>query len=163
MEKTLSIEDLDLNRYLIFRLGEELYGSPLHSVREVLKLPTIKSVPYMKNHFKGVINLRGAIVSIIDLRQKFDIKAQLPGLILTVESDGDTIGAIVDDVSTVTTIPEAEIERNVRVETKVPLQFFHGVAKVQGRLVNIIDIAGTLSSEELATIKRNLEQTRGAA
>jgi purine-binding chemotaxis protein CheW len=111
-----------------------------------------------------VINLRGSIIGIVDLRQKFDIKPQLPGLILTVEVDGETIGAVVDDVVTVVEIEDTRIQRNVRVETKIPLEFFKGVATVEDRLVNIVDVGGTINAEDLATIRRAQDtKLKGAA
>jgi purine-binding chemotaxis protein CheW len=150
-------EDGDiLPRYLIFGLAGELYGSPLTIIKEVLKFGEIKEVPYMKSYFKGVINLRGQIISVVDLRDKFglEIKDRNSGLMLVVESNGNQIAAIVDDVYSVTTIGESDIDRQPVLSTKVPVNFFLGVAKSAGRLVNLIDIGGTLNSEDFSTVKR---------
>src|SRR5688572_686498 len=89
------------NKFLIFNLGTELYGSRLLEIKEVIKRPTIKPVPYMVRYFKGIINLRGQIVSVIDLREKFDIPTSCPeaGLILVVDTGEGHIGVIVDEIS----------------------------------------------------------------
>jgi purine-binding chemotaxis protein CheW len=142
--------------FLLFSLGKELYGAPLLATREVIRQGDIKPAPYMVPHFRGVINLRGQIVSVIDLRIKFGIAttAQMEDLILIVESPHGLLGVVVDDVLSVEKVQKEEIDREVQLETKVPLDFFLGVAKIKGRLVNMVDIAGCLSSDELRSIQQ---------
>lgn len=150
----LPVDGEELSRFLVLLLGGELYGVPLSSVCEVLRLGSIKSVPYMKTHFTGVMNLRGTIISVIDLRVKFGLMKSGQGLIVTFLRDGETIGAIVDDVVAVANIPPSDIKRELAVETKIPLNFFLGVGKMADRLVNLIDIAGVLDKDDMAAIKR---------
>jgi purine-binding chemotaxis protein CheW len=144
------------NKYLIFTLGGELYGSPLIAIKEVIKIGEIKPVPHMNAYFRGVINLRGQIVSIVDLRKKFSIggSESKAGLILVVEHESGFIGAVVDDLDSVATISRSEIEANPMLDTKIPLDFFHGVAKMGERLVNVIDIAGTLTSDDYRSVRK---------
>lgn len=146
-------------RYLIFSLGGELYASPLVLIKEVIKLAEINPVPYMVAHFRGVINLRGQIVGVVDLRQKFQVKSHdtNKGLILIVEHDGLAIGAIVDDVNAVASFEAQSIDRNPALQTKIPLAFMKGIGKHGDRLVNIIDIAGSLTSEEYSTVRKSTE------
>ncbi len=152
-----TLTDDSFHECILFSLGGELYGTPLLSVREVIKLGETKPVPYMVQHFKGVINLRGQIVSVIDLRVKFGL-APTPGknnMILIVETAEGLLGAIIDDLVSVEKIPKADIAPATGLETKVPLEFFSGIGKLEDRLVNLIDLAGCLSSEDLRLVKSN--------
>lgn len=146
--------------FLLFSLGRELYGTPLLSTREVLKPRDIKPMPYMVPSFKGVINLRGQIISVIDLRDRYGIKPPDPdhSLILIVEGAHGLLGALVDDLVSVEKIQKDDIDQSPAVETKIPLDFFLGVAKVKDRLVNMVDVAGCLSAEDLRVIKSPLEE-----
>ena len=147
-EKTLS--------FILFSLGNELYGTPLLSTREVIKVRDIKPTPYMVPHFKGVINLRGQIVSVIDLRIKFQISINSddPGLILIVETPFGLLGAIVDNLVSVERVRKEDLDQTAMVETRIPTDFFLGVAKLKDRLVNMVDISGCIHSEDLRTISK---------
>lgn len=151
-------DQLNENKYLIYRLGNELYGSSLTSIKEVIKLGDLKQVPFMNTYFKGVMNLRGQIIGVIDLRLKFGLSTnqdETTGLIIVVETQDGLIGAIVDELDTVIDIASTNIENNPVLDTKIPMEFFCGVAKANDRLINIIDISGTISSEDYRTIKSN--------
>lgn len=143
------------SKFILFNLNNELYGAPLLKIREVIKVGAIKPVPYMVNHFKGVINLRGQIVSVVDLRLKFNLPVDpnSNGLILVVETAHGLLGAIIDDLVSVQHFNPSEIETNPAIETKIPADFFAGVAKMQDRLVNLVDLSGCLSSEDLRVVK----------
>ncbi|MBI2521687.1 MAG: purine-binding chemotaxis protein CheW [Bdellovibrio sp.] len=149
------IEEDTKNKYLVFVLANETYASPLLQIREVIKIPSIKQVPYMVPYFKGIINLRGQIVSVIDLRVKFNLKdfKSDEGLILVIEAKGSLVGAIVDGVCSVQDIPSSDIDTNPALETLVSPKFFLGVAKRSDMLINLIDIGGSLSSEDFRRIK----------
>ena len=147
--------DDNTSHYLLFNLGGELYGTSLLSIKEVIKLGPIKAVPYMAAHFKGVINLRGQIIGVIDLRAKFSVgKATDKGLVLIVETPYGSLGAIIDDLVSVQKFEPQDIEASPMVESKIPMQFLKGIAKLKDRLVNIIDISGCLSAEDLRTVKK---------
>jgi purine-binding chemotaxis protein CheW len=142
--------------FILFTLGEEIYGVPMTTTREVVRVKDIKPTPYMVSYFRGVINLRGQIVSVLDLRLKFEIAPaqESQGLILIVETaDGGLLGAIVDDLVSVEKVQAQDIFQPTSLQTKVPIHFFYGVATVKDRLVNMVDIAGCLSAEDLRTVK----------
>jgi purine-binding chemotaxis protein CheW len=138
-------------RYLIYWLGKELYGSPLLSIREVMKTPAIKSIPNMVDYFKGVMNLRGQIIGIIDLRQKLGIPYDKkdPGMVVVVEQNGQPLGAIVDGVVAVREFGSNDIEKNPGFQIRVRSQFFLGIAKSSQQLVNLIDVAECISTSEM--------------
>lgn len=140
--------------FILFSLGSELYGTPLLSTREVIKLRDIKATPYMVPHFKGVINLRGQIISVIDLRTKFQISIadEKNGLILIVEHSQGLLGAVVDDLISVENVRKEDLDQNAVIETKIPIDFFLGVAKVKDRLVNMVDMSGCLFSEDMRIV-----------
>lgn len=154
MSHELHRDDEDARRCLVFALGGDLYGAPLTTVREVLRIGSVNAVPYMLPHFKGVMNLRGSIVSVIDLRVKFGLSCQGDGLIITVEGASDVIGAVVDDVVAVLSLAPGELSRDLALQTRVPAEFFLGVAKLGERLVNVIDIAKALDADDYAAIRR---------
>lgn len=146
--------EVENSRHLLFQLGGEIYGTPLIGVREVIKIGDIKPLPYMLPHFKGMINLRGQVIGIIDLRIRFQVP--LPqdggGLILVIENEMGVIGAIIDDVLAVTSFQANDIMQNDRIHTRIPLTFFKGVAKHGDRLVSVIDLAACMSAEDYSTI-----------
>ncbi|MBF0315067.1 MAG: purine-binding chemotaxis protein CheW [Oligoflexia bacterium] len=147
-------------KYLIYRLGGELYGSPLLSIKEVLKVSKIKPVPYTVPHYRGIISLRGNIIGVVDLRIKFGLDPQegrYGSSVLIVENEQIIIGALVDDVDSVVSLSRDNVDLNPAIETKIDPRFFIGVAKLNDDLVNLIDIAGTLSNEDLKLLSR----TRG--
>jgi len=144
---------------LIFSLGSELYASPLEMVREVLKHTDVKEVPYMKSYFRGVINVRGQIISVIDLREKFGVSRNEASnnMLLVVERDGQHLAAVVDEVVAVGALLESDIERKPALSTRIPVDFFLGVGKWNDRLLNLIDVAGSLTVDDFATIQRTKE------
>lgn len=149
-------DDSSAISYLLFRLQGELYATPLLKVREVIKMSTIKPVPYMVPHFRGVINLRGQIVGVVDLRTKLQMRSEhdSKGMVLITETPAGPIGAIVDEVEAVDEILPDQIDANPQVETKIPTSFFLGIARHEKGLVNLIDIAGCLSADELRRVKQ---------
>ncbi len=138
--------DESQQKHLLFSLKGELYGTPLVSIREVLKLGPVKPVPYMSSHFSGIINLRGQIVSIIDLRVKFGLTNEAPpaGLVMVVETKSGVIGAVIDDLLCVKTIHPKDTELHPNLDTRIPIKFYVGVAKTSFGLVSLIDVASML-------------------
>jgi len=147
------------NKYLIFRLGGEPYGTPLLQIKEVIKMTTIKPVPHTVDHFLGVINLRGQIVSVVDLRAKFGIKNYDPksGLILVIEFENSTIGAMVDSIEAVREITAEQIDSNPAIESKITATHLKGVAKVIDELIILLDLYQSISSEDMKTMKKYQE------
>jgi purine-binding chemotaxis protein CheW len=145
---------LEADRYLIFRLGHELYGTPLLGVREVVENQPAKSVPNTVPHFKGVINIRGQIVGVIDLRMRFDHPAaETPNTALMVfETNSGPMAALVDKVESVVKIEEQYIVRRPNVRSMRSLEFLIGIAQDDGRLVTLVDLNKTLGNEELKAL-----------
>lgn len=139
-------ESMDANnaktveKYLIFLLGGELYGTPLLSLREVIEYKEPKPVPNTAKGFEGVINLRGEIVGIMDLRVMLNIIPNEQRCLLVFESDKGSMGAVVDRVIAVTEIPKTEIEKTTTLPDPSFNEYFIGIGKSSGRLITLIDL-----------------------
>lgn len=138
-------------KYLVYKIGSELYCSPLLSVREVLEYQNPKYMPNMVNHFSGVINVRGAIVGVIDLRIKFGLSNQvgLKTSILLCDTDRGSIAAVVDSVECVQELLESDIDRKPPIMSKIRQEYLIGVAKSKEQLITIVDLHKFLTEEEL--------------
>ena len=150
-----------------FRVGRETYGVPITALHEIVRVPEITAVPDAPEYVEGVINLRGKIVSVIDLRKRFGHPA--PGhhrqnRILVVEHKGRLSGMIVDGASEVLKIPQSDIEPAPAVIEECGLDCVTGLGKYNGRLIILIDVNKVLDSR--AGPKREIDaagQNSGAA
>ena len=135
-----------------FRIGKEIFGVPIHLVHEIVRVPEITAVPDAPECIEGVINLRGKIISIVDLRKRFgetQIEASRKNRILVAEIDSKMVGLIVDAASEVIRLPEAEIEAPPEVFEESDVKYVTGVGKLNGRLVILIDLTKILQKGEL--------------
>lgn len=134
------------------RVGRETYGVPISVVREIVRVPEITAVPNSRKHIEGVINLRGKIISVIDLRKRFgnsEIEASKKNRIVVVELENRTIGLIVNAASEVLKIPPSDIEPPSSVFLNGEVDYVTGVGKLKDRLVILLDLNKLLSSNEL--------------
>jgi purine-binding chemotaxis protein CheW len=157
-----------------FRVGRETYGVPITSLHEIVRVPEITAVPDAPSYMEGVINLRGKIVSVIDLRKRFaerKIDVVRQNRILVVEHNGRLAGLIVDSASEVLKIPSADVEPPPATFQDGGLNCVTGLGKYQGRLIVLLDMGRLLeysglrppgSTTETSTEKSPTE-TRGAA
>src|SRR5579872_5414618 len=135
-----------------FRIGKETFGVPIHLVHEIVRLPEITAVPDAPEYIEGVINLRGKIVSIVDLRKRFGesrIEASRKNRILVAEIENKMVGLIVDSASEVLRLPESEIEAPPEAFEESEVKYVTGVGKLSGRLVILIDLTKILQKGEL--------------
>lgn len=138
------------NKYLIFYLGEEMYGTPLTSVREVIEYHEPKPVPNMVGYFEGVINVRGEIIGVVDLRKRFGIKSERKcESKLIFDTARGPLAAKVDHVEDVATIRADNIEKNPNLKQDVPAEYFIGIGRAEGQLVNLIQLDQLFTEEEL--------------
>ena len=136
-----------------FHVGRETYGIPITSLHEIVRVPEITAVPDAPDYLEGVINLRGKIVSIVDLRKRFG-KIATPldrhSRILVVGHHGRLAGMIVDSASEVIKIPESEIESAPAMMQEGGLDCVTGLGKYKGRLIILLDINKVLAARESA-------------
>lgn len=143
-----------------FRIGQETFGVPIGLVHEIVRVPEITAVPDSPEYVEGVINLRGKIVSVVDLRKRFGEKEILrhkKNRILVTEVEGRMVGLIVDAASEVLKIPENEIDLPPNVFEEGDVNYVTGVGKLQGRLVILIDLTRILQKGELRRLSETAE------
>src|ERR1700723_4244064 len=134
------------------RVGRETFGLPIAMVREIVRVPEITSVPNAPAYIEGVINLRGRIVPVVDLRKRFGEKVPEPtkkNRIGVVELDNRPIGLIVNSASEVLNSVTSEIEAPHTVFQEGELNYITGVGKIRGRLVIMLDLSRILQRGEL--------------
>ena len=134
-------------KYLTFALAEEEYGLPVLKVREIIKIMHITAVPQVPPHIKGVINLRGKVIPIIDLRLKFGLPTAdytERTCIIVVEvalaAGSRMMGIIVDHVSEVLNVTAEEIEQTPQFGDEIQTDYMKGIAKVRGHVKILLDL-----------------------
>ena len=135
-----------------FQVGRETYGVPITSLHEIVRVPEITAVPDAPDYLEGVINLRGKIVSVMDLRKRFGEKqatVKKNNRILVVEHAGRLAGLIVDSASEVLKIPADAVEAPPAVFQEGGLNCVTGLGKVGGRLVVLLDMSKLLAPASL--------------
>lgn len=139
-----------------FRIGRETFGLPIGMVREIVRVPEITSVPNAPEYIEGVINLRGRIIPVVDLRKRFGekvVEASKKNRIVVVELQNRAIGLIVNSASEVLKIPPSEIEAPHTVFQEGELNYITGVGKLRGRLVMLLDLNKILQRGELRRLE----------
>jgi len=151
---TERIKDLG-GKYLTFRLDNEEYGVEILKVREIIGLMDITKVPQTPDFVEGVINLRGKVIPVIDLRSKFglDRTEYNEQTCIIVVDVGLMMGIIVDTVSEVNDIPSASIEPAPQLGSMVDTSFILGMGKVKDEVKILLDIDKVLTTEELVNIQ----------
>ncbi len=141
-------------KYLTFLLGQEEYGLPVLQIREIIKMLDITQVPQVPPHVKGVINLRGKVIPVVDLRLKFGFEAQAYTdrtciVVVDVVVAGETVlmSMVVDAVSEVITIAADEIEETPHFGGRVETDYIKALAKVRGTVKILLDLDRTLGTD----------------
>jgi purine-binding chemotaxis protein CheW len=140
---------------VVFTLAEESYAVDINMVREIIQLQPITRVPGTPLSVEGVINLRGSVIPIVDLRKRFQLKAverNKETRIVVVTCKGSEVGVIVDSVAEVLRIPVDSIEPSSSVFSDEHLEHLLGIVKLSGRLVILLDMDQVLSKQEIAAI-----------
>ena len=150
---------VETRQFLTFRLGEELFGMDLAQTREVIEFAGVTDVPLMPEFLRGVINLRGEVVAVIDLavrlgRKPIEIKKRTCVVVVEINHEGSdfTLGLLADAVSEVTEIPDHQIEVAPAFGAKIRADFIEGIAKKDDQFIVILNAEYTLSLKELAKL-----------
>jgi purine-binding chemotaxis protein CheW len=141
-------------RYLSFSLGTEEYALPLLSVKEVIAVPEITPIPFTPPHFLGIMNLRGQVISVIDLRQKLGIKpkASAETAIIICDLDPLSLGVVVDAINSVLSPNESELSEKPEIQSTRNTDYITGVYRKDEQLVVFLNIAKTLNIEDQKAI-----------
>ncbi len=146
-------------KYICFSLGHEEFAIPLLSVREVLGVPPTTPIPQAPSYFIGIMNLRGSVISVMDLRQKLGIKpatSDETGVIILDLGDY-YLGVVVDSVNSVQSLEESEISEKPVMDNQKSYEYISGVFRKDNKLVLLVDIAKALSVEDRSALgQKNL-------
>jgi purine-binding chemotaxis protein CheW len=147
-------------QYLAFKLSDEVYAVDVAKVREILDFPPITKVPRTPDFMRGVINLRGSVVPVVDMRLKFGMsmtEKSVNTCIIVVEAllenELTTIGAIADSVQEVVELDPAHIEPPPKIGSRLKVEFLKGMGKIGEHFLMILDIDKVFYSNELMMVK----------
>lgn len=153
-----------INSYLTFKLGDEEFAAHVGKVLNILEMTKITQVPKAPEYLKGVINLRGAVLPVIDARIKFgmpetEYTTNTCIIVLDVDLDGDSIhvGAIVDSVQAVLEIDNNQIMPLPTLGSRYKTEFIIGMAKIDEKFIIILNMDAVFSIDEITSLKVNAE------
>lgn len=151
--------------YLTFKIGKESFGAHVSQVLNILEMTKITEVPKSPSYMKGVINLRGTVLPVIDARIKLGLQEteytnKTCIIVMDLELDEDTIniGTIVDEVLSVTDIEKDQIKPSPGIGDKYQSEFIYGMVKIEDEFIMLLDMQKVLSSEELHELSQSAEQ-----
>jgi purine-binding chemotaxis protein CheW len=149
----------EVRQYLTFKLGEEIFALDVDKVREVLDYSTITRIPRTPEFMRGVINLRGSVVPVVDLRLAFGMAATEKTVntcivVAEVAMAGETIvlGALADSVEEVIDLEPEQIQPGPRLGTSIDTEFIRGMGKRDAQFIMILDIDKVFSGEQLSSL-----------
>ncbi len=152
-------------KYLSFEINEEMYAVEILDVKEIIAMMKFTKVPKMPTFVKGVINLRGLVIPIIDIRAKFDLQEmeynERTTIIIGIVDDS-LIGFIVDKTADVLNITEEEMAESPKFGTAIDTTFLKSMAKTNSGVVMIVNLKQIFSQDELSSVKQLEQINRGA-
>lgn len=155
----ISVDTDEQRQYLTFSLGQEMFAVGILHIREIIEYGNVTTVPMMPSFVRGVINLRGSVVPVLDLAARFgrapcEITRRSCIVIIELESEGEQqeLGVIVDAVSEVLEIPGTEIEPAPAFGARIRTDFIAGMGKVNDSFVIILNMNNVLAVEEIAML-----------
>jgi purine-binding chemotaxis protein CheW len=150
------------NSYICFNLGPQEYGVPLLSIKEVLAMPELTPVPQSPSHFLGIMNLRGQVISVMDLRIKIGLKAASTEetAVMIVDFGNYLLGVVVDKINSVIAINEKDISEKPHIEATKAADYIQNIYRNKSQLVLLISIEKALSLTDLNLL--NTKQAKAA-
>jgi purine-binding chemotaxis protein CheW len=149
-----------INSYLTFKLGDETFGANVSKILNILEMTKVTKVPKAPNFMKGVINLRGAVLPLIDTRIKFDMgetsyTTNTCILVLDIDMAGESVhvGALVDSVQEVIEIDDASIQPPPSIGSKYKSEFIEGMAKLNDEFIMLLNMDLIFSTDELSLLR----------
>ncbi len=162
MEPAVSVMPDKEGKYLTFAMADEEYGIGILKIKEIIGMMPITTVPQTPEFLKGVINLRGKVIPVTDLRLRFGMQAidyTDRTCIIVVEIEGETgtiqVGIVVDTVSEVLNVSKDDIEDTPAFGTRLDTEYILGMAKMEGGIKILLDINKVLNADEIATLEKS--------
>lgn len=156
-EQHIDIADSESEQLVVFRLANEFYGVDIGAVNTIIRMQEITAIPRTPDFVEGVINLRGSIVPVIDLRKRFGLpigEITKASRIVVVEAGQQMIGMIVDAVAETLRLPSSAIEPPSPVVTSLDTEYLRGVGKLEDRMVILLDLEKVLSNSEVESLAK---------
>jgi purine-binding chemotaxis protein CheW len=162
-------EITETRQYLTFKLGDEVFATDVSKVREVLDSTAVTKIPRTPDFMSGVINLRGTVVPVVDLRLCFEmsktektVNTCIVVVEMLLEGESTVIGALADSVEEVIDLEPEQIQPPPRIGTRIRTDFIKGMGKRDSQFIMILDIDRVFSAEELSAV-RSLEGNKPLA
>jgi purine-binding chemotaxis protein CheW len=162
-------DETTVSQYLTFSLDKEQFAVDISKVREVLEFSSVTKVPRTPDFMRGVINLRGSVVPVIDLRLKLGLsrtEATIDTCVIIIEVDAQgehlVLGALADSVQEVIDLDQKNIEPPPRIGTRVSIDFIRGIGKRDESFVMLLDINRVLTDEEIRAVGEGASAAEGA-
>jgi purine-binding chemotaxis protein CheW len=140
-----------------FRLGDDEFGLDVFCVHEILRAQTVRSVPRAPAFVEGVIDVRGTLVPVLDLRKRFEVAADTPageGRIVIAQFGDDRLGLVVDAVTEVMRVPETQVSEPPAYFRGLAAEYIRGIVRLPERLVIVLDLDRVLSSQERIALEQ---------
>ncbi len=147
----------ELIQLVVFNLEEEVFGVDINQIREIVRVGAVTPIPDSPDFIKGVTNIRGEIIIIIDLKERFFLPVKKPiqsKHIVITGQEGNLYGVLVDEVTEVLRIPRMEIKATPHLITKIDRTYISGVITLENRLIMLLNLKEVLSEEELNKLAR---------
>lgn len=147
-----------MEKFAIFRIGDEDFGVSIGTVVEILKLQKIYSIPDLPDFLAGVINVRGEVIPLLDLRRRFNIHGTAKkGRIITVQCDGEKIALLVDEIEEIISLEHEDIIAPPTIFKGVKTEYLTGLGKKEDRIIILLNLDRLLTSEEKIILKESTE------
>jgi len=150
-------EDAQKNRFLTFHLGKESYGIEIQFVKEIIVMQEITKVPDLPESIIGVVNLRGNVISVMDMRKRFHLRSREIDdrtCIIVVNIADLAIGLLVDTVNEVLNIPEEQVDPPPKTHSGIKNNYILGIGKVENQVKILLDIEKILHEDEMELIEQ---------
>ncbi|WP_029915376.1 chemotaxis protein CheW [Pelobacter seleniigenes] len=157
----LDNEDTQKDKYLTFHLAGEDYGIEIRYVIEIIGIQNITEVPDMPSFIRGVINLRGKVIPVMDVRARFNLKDRDYDdrtCIIVVNVEGTEVGLVVDEVSEVADIPESHVEPPPKTSKDSESSYIQGMGKINNDVKILLDVHKLLYSGEMQELSASLDE-----
>ncbi|MEL7564651.1 MAG: chemotaxis protein CheW [Dehalobacterium sp.] len=144
------------NQFVLFKMAEELYGININCVSEIIRMQQITKIPKTPDFVEGIINLRGKIIPVIDLRKQLELGAadyDQNTRVIVVSMEDETVGIIVEEVTEVFTLPSESIEKIASIESKIDLGFIQGIGKWKDQLIILLETKKILQDQQFYELK----------
>lgn len=159
-EKSASVKNGKAMQIVVFKLGGEEYGMQIDQIKEVVITPSITKMPQSPKYIKGVANVRGNVIAVLDLEERFNLERAIVqngnGYTLVVESDELKMGLLVSDVPNTITVNASEVDTTVGIvgDASVEGNYVKGIVKTGKRLIILVDIFKVVDQDTAASMKR---------